>query len=496
MFLSQRLAGILLGSTALLIFATAVSAQESSSQRDESAKPLIPMPNGKFLPGGPLAGYELPVSPQNTGEGPEVELFPGSIEHWRGYMMKYMPLRSFFDVQSLLKRWVLADLPGIAKDRIISYASPVYQTPKNNLATPTGKTLDPVKVVRLGPGDPKIKLDLGELPVGLYALRVIGAVPTEKLRPFRLPLVLRLTINDGPNGEASTYRIRAGYVDEFYNVGTFYFHALTPRKFTAECSVDPISQVDLLAYEISLDDVLAGADRTALKTRRSLTLTDEEAEAAKAIAAQIKPEKVAPLTPEERLARDAALWNFLPPLNAAASRINIPMIAEGVRPGANGKSMKDLEAEFGVWEQPSDKAGALFNGSEQIFTRNPDFYGVLLVNKKLGLTYTMEDLKAGKPLPAPYPIQDDSIGIIEPDPSKPDGGQAFIPIAREVGARYRKAATSHAVLPWINTWKATGNPDYARDAAIMLVRYAFQYPTIELGNFLDTTTSIPQFQGR
>ena len=496
MFLSQRLAGILLGSTALLIFATGASAQESSSQRDESAKPLIPMPNGKFLPGGPLAGYELPVSPQNTGEGPEVELFPGSIEHWRSYMMKYMPVRSFFDVQSLLKRWVLADLPGIPKDRITPYASPVYQTPKNNLATPTGKFLDPVKVVRLSPGEPTIKLDLGQLPVGLYALRVIGAVPTEKLRPFRLPLVLRMTINDGPNGEISTYRIRAGYVDEFYNVGTFYFHALTPRKFTAECSVDPVSKVDLLAYEISLDDVLAGADRTALKTRRSLTLTDEEAEAAKTIAAQIKPEKIAPLTPEERLARDAALWNFLPPLNAAASRINIPMIAEGVRPGANGKSMKDLEAEFGVWEQPSDKAGALFNGSEQIFTRNPDFYGVLLVNKKLGLTYTMEDLKAGKPLPAPYPIQDNGIGIIEPDPSKPDGGQAFIPIAREIGARYRKAATSHAVLPWINTWKATGNPDYARDAAILLVRYAFQYPTIEVGNFLDTTTSIPQFQGR
>ena len=147
-------------------------------------------------------------------------------------------------------------------------------------------------------------------------------------------------------------------------------------------------------------------------------------------------------------------------------------------------------------QRPSDKAGALFNGSEQIFTRNPDFYGVLLVNKKLGLTYTMEDLKAGKPLPAPYPIQDNGIGIIEPDPSKPDGGQAFIPIAREIGARYRKAATSHAVLPWINTWKATGNPDYARDAAILLVRYAFQYPTIEVGNFLDTTTSIPQFQGR
>jgi len=260
--------------------------------------------------------------------------------------------------------------------------------------------------------------------------------------------------------------------------------------------VDPISQVDLLAHDICLDDVLAGADRRALKTKRSLTLTAEEAEATKDSIAQIKPDKAPPFTPEERLERDAALWNFLPPLNAAVSRINIPMIAEGVRPGAKGKSMEELDAEFGTWEQPSDKEGALFNGSEQIFTRNPEFYGVLLVNKKLGLKYTMDDLKAGKPLPSPYPIPDDGIGVIEPDPAKPEGGQAFIPLAREIGARYRKVATSHAILPWINTWKVTGNPDYARDAAIMLVRYAFQSPTIELGNFLDTTTSIPQYQGR
>ena len=65
---------------------------------DQAAKRLIPMTEGNLLPGGPLAGYDLPVSAQNTGNGPEVQMFPGSVEHWYGYMMKYVPMRSFFDV--------------------------------------------------------------------------------------------------------------------------------------------------------------------------------------------------------------------------------------------------------------------------------------------------------------------------------------------------------------------------------------------------------------
>jgi|GEM_PF-6629062 len=203
--------------TVFLFVSLAAHAESPSKAGDQAARPMMLMPEGKFLPGGPLAGYDLPVSPQNTGDGPEVQLFPGSVEHWRGYMMKYVPMRSFFDVQSLLKRWVLADLPDAPKDRISDYASPIYKVPKNSMATPTGEMLPPVKVLNMGPKDAPLKLDLGELPVGLYALRMIGAVPTDKLRPFRLPLVLCLTINDGPDGEVSTYRIRAGYVDEFYN---------------------------------------------------------------------------------------------------------------------------------------------------------------------------------------------------------------------------------------------------------------------------------------
>ena len=67
---------------------------------------------GEYEVGGPLAGLTLPVSTQSTGPGPELELYPGSVEHFRSYFMKYLPVRSFFDRQSQVTTWVGARIPG------------------------------------------------------------------------------------------------------------------------------------------------------------------------------------------------------------------------------------------------------------------------------------------------------------------------------------------------------------------------------------------------
>ncbi|MEI8312027.1 MAG: hypothetical protein WCH98_14855, partial [Verrucomicrobiota bacterium] len=443
----------------------------------------------KYEVGGPAAGLVLPVSPQNTGPGPEVELSPGSVEHWRGYMMKYVPMRSFFDQQSLLKHWIAADLPGIPKARIIEYASPVYAQPKNGEATDTGKKLPPVKVVRSTADGPVFSLDLGELGEGLYAVRVIGAVEKEKLRRFREPLFLRLTINDGLHGEKNTYRIRCGYVDEFYNLGTFYFHALEKRKFQADIAVDRGSTVDLLVHDISLDDVLAGTTREALKTRRSLTLKPEQPDDDQPVAAEpVNPRLLAlpPLTPEERLARDETLWNYLPPLNTTADHV-VGTPATPATRGIADKTMEQIEAEYGVWAPPA-------TDWQLGFPRDPAAQNAFLVNTKLGLTYTMDDLRARKPLPDPYPIKDDGAGLFFPDSANPATGRVFSVIAPWIGRRYRDASSGYK--EWVRLWKETKNDDFARDAAVSLVRYALQFPTIEAGNYLGSVTCIGQWQGR
>ncbi|MGB2823778.1 MAG: hypothetical protein WBF17_22550, partial [Phycisphaerae bacterium] len=210
-----------------------------SKQRDE------------FLVGGPLAGLKLPGFPGEHGEeagypgcipalmakgqavrdmgkeyaewgpqgqGAEVQLHPGSVEHWRAYMFKYMPVRSFFDRQSQLRKWVAPNLPVAAAAPAEQYAEPVYWVPRHAAPRPTGRFRKAVPVVRMRVGRPVLKLDLGELPVGLYVVRVIGAVETQELRPFREPLYMRMEVNDREDGRPTVLRRRLGYCDQFYSV--------------------------------------------------------------------------------------------------------------------------------------------------------------------------------------------------------------------------------------------------------------------------------------
>jgi hypothetical protein len=435
-----------------------------------------------------LAGLKLPVSKQNTGPGPEVELYPGSVEHFRAYFMKYLPVRSFFDKQSQVKNWTAPSIPGAEGAKAETYASPVYAQPKNGNATDTGNKLPPVPVVRCSAAGPVFKLDLGTLDRGLYAVRVIGAVEKEKLRRFREPLYVTMRVNDGLQGEVNAYRVRIGYVDEFYSVAEIYFHATEKRRFQAEVSVDKGSAVELLVHNISLDDVLAGSIRRPIKTRRTVT-TDEEIAQIRAgyDAAERKPFAALPvLAPEERLARDAAIWKWFPPLNAQGLYIHGPL-PEGAVEGVADKTKPEVETEFGRWEVVG---GEIMNLEEGTLTRNPKLINAFLVNKKLGLEYTVDDLWARKPLPDPFPYKDDGAGLYFPDPNDPSKGRVFAPIAAGVHRRVRPGpmfANSAA-----NHWLQSGHRDLARDAAVDLIRYAYQLPAIDdARSFVNKAIRIP-----
>jgi hypothetical protein len=116
--------------------------------------------------GGPLAGLKLPLYPTHHGEkpghpgcipetefdhrrpGPERELYPGSVEHWSAYWMKYVPVRSLFDRQSMLQNWVAPQIPGAEGMRAEQYAAPLYWVPHNGQPQNTGKKEPPVPVLR------------------------------------------------------------------------------------------------------------------------------------------------------------------------------------------------------------------------------------------------------------------------------------------------------------------------------------------------------------
>ena len=130
---------------------------------------------------------------------------------------------------------------------------------------------DPKPVLRGGRLGGRFRIHVpSKMRTGVYVVRVIGAVETEKLRPMRLPLVVRMRVDDGPSGETSEYVRRVGYCDQFYSVAEIYYPAPGRRAYRAEIDLDPASQVDLLVANVTLDDVLAGAKREAIKSKTTI----------------------------------------------------------------------------------------------------------------------------------------------------------------------------------------------------------------------------------
>jgi len=430
--------------------------------------------NDELEIGGPLAGLKLP--PFRQGDWGEIELYPGAVEHYRAYMLKYLPIRSFFDRQSMLRNWAVPRIPTQGTQPAVEqFRAPIYTLNQSTTGAPTGKYRDPVPVVRCRVRDPIFALDLGELDIGLYAVRIIGAVETAKLRRFREPLYLTMRINDGPKGEVSTYRLRVGYVDDFYSIAEFYFHALEKRAYRAEVFVDTGSTVDLLVHNITLDDCLVGVERRVVKTK--MTLTEPET---------VRKPPASAASPA-RLDRDAALWRAMPPINAQGYWIDYNVPLPGVSEGVADKTLREIEEEHGAWEPV--RHGITGPVSAARFTRNPADQQVFLINRKLGLKYSIDDLWARKPLPDPFPYKDDGSGLFFPAPQNPDQGRIYCPVANEVGRRLR--AYQMLIANGANAWRSGGDAEMARDAAVALVRFAYQYPTIDTANFFSCITVIP-----
>jgi len=473
--------------------------------------------------GGPLAGNRLPLYATGHGEpagypgcipelaaqgqvvvdmgqeyrewgpqgmAPQCDLYDGSAEHWRAYMFKYMPIRSFFDRQSQLKNFTTPDLAGADPKLIEPYAEPVYWVPRHESPRPTGRRNKPVPVVRMKIDSPVLRLDLGELNEGLYAVRLIGAVETDKLRPFRLPLYVRMTVNDGLDGQPSAYRMHVGYCDELYSVAEFYFHAPAKRAYRAELSLDRGSALDLLLHNVSLDDALAGTERRALKTRTTIRSAEPAAEAARQELVQKGQKPAEPLSAEQRRQRDAAIWNGFPPANAQGSEFAVGRsgygTVPGVRAGADTMSGEQIVERYGAWTPPARP--------QDVAWANVPIEQIFLANSKLQRIYTFDDLHARRPLPDPYPLKDDGAGLFFPDAGDPNTGAAWTPIGNHVHQVVREYY--QRVGSALQRYKQRGQADDAHDAALTLVRFAYAFPMLDVSRYLTSTVHDPGPFGR
>jgi hypothetical protein len=431
--------------------------------------------------GGPLAGVKLPLYPTYHGEAPgkpgnsrgkpQYQLYPGSVENWRAYYFKYCPVRSIFDVQSQLKNWTSPEIPGCSSRQIEKYAQPVYKANKTAGATATGKFEPAVKVTKIKPGDTILETSLGKLKRGLYCIRVIAAVPTKEVTEYRKDLFATLEVNDKANGGTSRYRKRIAYVDQFYSIIELYFHAPETRKYKVKLSIGSKSKIGLIVRNVSFDDVLTDFVRRPIKKKSNQPLSQEAVKKYNKWLREVSHNK---RKLKQRQELDDIIWNGWPGLNIHYNGMIRPggqsfrKLMKNIRYGTKGMDYKALDKKYGKWN-----------------ARDLKDFSMLTNNKKLKLAYSVDDLRAGKTLPAPYPVKDDGTGVSQPDA---DGikGCFYAPIAETCLDRIRtyQKMLNQTALKLSSRLHQRDFADKVHSSLLAFARFVYDYPTLDPANDL------------
>lgn len=400
----------------------------------------------------------------------ELERDWGRVEQFGSYSG-----RSLFDRQTMLKSWTAGqELKGV---RATTFEPVIRKNYK-----PTSERKPPVPAMRCSPGDPVFDLDLGTLDIGCYVVRVIAAVKTEDIEQYRKPVYVDLKVNDQPGGGESHYRHRVPYWDDFYAVTELYFNADEKRAYKATLGAGAGGMADLYIHSIELHDTLAGLPRVAAKSRATTFTPAERAQLranvdAKTIGDRIngnvfpdRPVNSPPLDSDARRRRDELLWNAIPPINSQfIAEYDEGFAVDAMRAGE--MTVSQAAKEHGSWQVAGGRGAGW---------RSP----LELSNEKLNLTYTRDDLAAHRPLPDPYPFKDDGKGVYFPQTGDMKNPAHFMPIAQQLGLRWQQCWLPFAGwhggdyeyrLPY--RYHAFNDREAARDAAFLLARWAYIYPT-------------------
>lgn len=405
---------------------------------------------------------------------PELENYPGSVEHYRHYQSKYKPCLNPFDAKTLVRNYILAQVPGMVCE---DYAEPIYFVPMYNNPVFTEKRRAPVKVLRLRKdGANAISLELGKLPRGMYAVRAVGAIAiaVNDWKGDPTPMVMTCSVNSGRDGKVESWTRRVRPVDEFYCVGAWYFHATDDRSFRVELKLESESQADLLVYNVDLHNPLALCPEKIIKQAATI-YTAETRQAAQShyektgktlsnwgpnitLPTQKGLWQGAPLSDEARMKRDEILWNLPPPDATNLQNERVYGKYDTFTPDA-----KEQET-IGAWALPYSI----------LYSRNWDKPRIL-ENKKLGLTYTLQDYLDRKPLPDPYPYKDRGWGV------RVEGKGYLYPVMDAFAYSAATQIIGHEIVGALPCeYYNRNNVNAARDAAFLLCRTAYTLPAQSL----------------
>jgi hypothetical protein len=410
--------------------------------------------------------------------------YPGSREHVGFVDDGYPP---FYNGQSLVKTYVFAEHAAEAPEPLVDFAEPKsYYVRTGRTEIRSKETHPPVKVLKMDAGDKPVVWKVGKLPIGVYMLRIIGAIPAaDQVTPPK-HLVLSLKVNDRYDGSQSWYVLRGRGVDSFYCVQEFGIHVDDDREIVAELQLLPDSDTSLYCYNLEIHDILAGCAKKAAKKAPSyFTLQEREVARrefaasqepkAKEVRATVKAEGGRRYTAEQRARRDDDLWHSVPGINAMIQEnylsTNSGWAISGVIPdyawtSAERKKMWDLNRRnggryFTEW----DRRFALVNDDPNNVGRRP---------YKPEELYTLEDFRNHKPL---GDTGDRGWGVKQ-------GNKLICPLAR-INRTAWEAVTRNldgieGLLQRMTRYHLGGDEQYARDMALLLCRLAYDMPIFSL----------------
>ena len=453
---------------------------------------------------------------------PELQNYPGSIEHYRRADMNMLPcVLNRYNDRTLVVNRLAVDLPGVPAAAKETFAEPEYYVmhkwhPPGYKKPLTSRA--PVPVVRLKAAGPRLAFDLGPLPTSMYCVRLIAATETKDCRDARpMDLIVDMKVNDGPNGEISHYVLRQKPVDLFYSFGEFYFHVVDDRPIRVDVGLHPTSKVDLLVHNVDVHDILkecarAGAKKRSILTDRAvLEASWQKPAAAKererfaqwraarlAALQQEFPRKTAAETAAlDRRRRDDIIWHSLPPINShytagtgtVASRPDaetekalktqgvLPL--DNIRQPTNGNKWDPkapwnldlpLRAEGGMLEKEWGQAPMQWTAPWRLVWEKPG-----------GETahYTLADLAANKPLPG-LPFEVFPWGRRFEDEA--GNASCFFPIAQRTAVAYARALAylqnDRAYAPLQKYCLDAGVEETTWDMALLLCRVAWDAPSL------------------
>lgn len=365
---------------------------------------------------------------------PEFLCYPGSVEHVRHAEQRYIPGYPQYNQKTLAKNILLKD-HNQTKGSCIGFSEPVYWHCQWGDLIPVNKQRGPFRTYPWTPGA-SVNLDIGPLePQLTYALRVIAATAALDTKK---QFVFKLKINDGPSDAISTYVLRGRATDNFYETVVFMFHCVDARPFRAKLTLLKESQATLYTYNIDIHDVFGECAKKAGKTQATLSPSGPT------------PEPIADAA--ARAARDADLWQALPPMNSHMDNRQASKFSGGYEIPRRGRT----------WNKPY----RIQKGDD----KSPE------------AVYTRQDMLDHKVLPGSG--GDRGWGLADGDAYR-----SFIAFSHQ--RRYMELGNC---LKRLTKEYVQGNQQAGRDAAFLLCALAYQYPAVKPNNSLIFTSGGNPYQ--